>query len=164
MYTEPHSGCPINAALEVLGDAWALLVLRDVIFGNRRHFGELPAKSAEGISSNILAGRLKHLVDSGLLIRQAALRGQRGTYSLAEAGIQTVPVMVALGSWGLANQPGIPELRIRAELLRDGGPVLWQRLMDWARSSRSWQLGRPAARKRSVGRPDARLYESGPRS
>ena len=62
MHPEPRSGCPINAALEVLG-AGALLVLRDVICGNRRHFRELLVKSEEGIASNILASRLKHLVD-----------------------------------------------------------------------------------------------------
>lgn len=55
---------PIKAALEVLGAAWALLVLRDVAFGNRRRFRELLAKSEEGNASNIPAGRLEHLVAS----------------------------------------------------------------------------------------------------
>jgi DNA-binding HxlR family transcriptional regulator len=126
----PRSGCPINVGLEALGDPWALLILRDVIFGNRRHFRELLAQSEEGIASNILASRLKTLVAAGLLTRESADRGQRLTYSLTEAGIQTVPIMVALGTWGLAHRPGTPELRIRAELLRDGGPRLWEQLMD----------------------------------
>ncbi len=73
MYMEPRSGCPISAALEVLGDVWALLILRDVIFGNQHRFRKLLAKSEEGIASNILVSRLKHLVDSGLLTRQTAL-------------------------------------------------------------------------------------------
>lgn len=58
MRPDPPSGSPINAGLEVLGATWALLVLRDVIFGNRRHFRELPAKTDEGIASCILACRL----------------------------------------------------------------------------------------------------------
>jgi DNA-binding HxlR family transcriptional regulator len=126
----PRSGCPINAGLEALGDPWALLVLRDIIFGNRRHFRELLRQSEEGIASNILSSRLKDLVAVGLLRRESVARGQRATYSLTEAGIQTVPIMVALGSWGLAHRHGTPELRIRAELLHDGGPQLWEQLMD----------------------------------
>ena len=58
-----RSGCPINLSLEVLGDKWSLLIIRDMMFGNRRHFRELLTKSEEGISSNILADRLKTLLD-----------------------------------------------------------------------------------------------------
>jgi DNA-binding HxlR family transcriptional regulator len=125
-----RSGCAINAAVEVLGDPWAMLVLRDVMFGNRRHFRELVAGSEEGIATNILASRLKRLVAAGLLSRDDARRGQRAAYSLTEAGIQTLPVMVALGNWGLAHRAGEPRLRVRAELLRDGGPELVAALMD----------------------------------
>jgi len=98
--TAPRSGCPINAAVEVLGDPWAMLVLRDLMFGNRRHFRELALGSEEGIATNILASRLKRLVAAGLLTRSEARRGQRAAYSLTEAGIQVLPVMVALGNWG----------------------------------------------------------------
>ena len=100
MDTAPRSGCPINAAVEVLGDPWAMLVLRDIMFGNRRHFRELIAGSEEGIATNILASRLKQLVTAGLLTRDDARRGQRAAYSLTEAGIQVLPVMVALGRLG----------------------------------------------------------------
>jgi DNA-binding HxlR family transcriptional regulator len=120
-----------------------LLVLRDVIFGNRRHFRELLTRSEEGIASNILASRLKMLVAAGLLTRESAERGQRATYSLTEAGIQTVPIMAALGSWGLAHRQGTPGLRIRAELLRDGGPQLWEQLME---ELREVHLGIPRPR------------------
>jgi DNA-binding HxlR family transcriptional regulator len=126
----PRSGCPINAAIEVLGDPWAMLVLRDVMFGNRRHFNELLAGSEEGIASNILASRLKQLVAAGLLTRGEARRGQRAAYSLTEAGIQVLPVMVELGNWGLAHRAGERRLRVRAELLRDGGPELMVAMMD----------------------------------
>ena len=62
MTSQPRSGCPINAAVEAFGDRWTLLVLRDVMFGNRRHFRELQTSSEEGIASNILADRLQRLV------------------------------------------------------------------------------------------------------
>lgn len=122
MEAGPRSGCPINAAVEVLGDPWAMLVLRDIMFGGRRHFRELVAGSEEGIATNVLASRLKGLVAAGLLRREDARRGQRAAYSLTEAGIQVLPVMVALGTWGLAHRDGERRLRVRAELLRDGGP------------------------------------------
>lgn len=130
MEPAPRSGCAINAAVEVLGDPWAILVLRDIMFGNRRHFSEIIAGSEEGIASNILASRLKQLVAGGLLSRDDARRGQRAAYSLTEAGIQVLPVMIALGNWGLAHRDGERRLRVRAELLRDGGPALVAAMMD----------------------------------
>ncbi len=74
---EPRSGCPINATVEVFGDRWSLLVLRDIVFGDRRYFRELQAGSEEGIASNILADRLKRLVEVGLLTREDTRSGQR---------------------------------------------------------------------------------------
>lgn len=135
MRDEQRSGCPINAAVEVLGDRWSLIVLRDVIFGGRRHFRELLANSEEGIASNILSSRLKSLVANGLLTREDVARGRRGAYSLTEAGIQTVPVMAALGSWGLRHCATSPELSVRAQLLEDAGPPLWRDLMDELREA-----------------------------
>ncbi|GAB3433311.1 winged helix-turn-helix transcriptional regulator [Flindersiella endophytica] len=127
---EPRSGCPINAAVEVLGDRWSLLVLRDISFGDRRHFRALLTGSMEGIASNILADRLVRLVDAGILTRGTAARGQRARYSLTEAGIQTLPIICALGNWGLDWRPGSTELRNRHHLIRDAGPAFVEQLMD----------------------------------
>jgi DNA-binding HxlR family transcriptional regulator len=85
---EPRSGCPINATIEVFGDRWSLLVLRDIVFGDRRYFRELQAGSQEGIASNILADRLKRLVELGLLTREDTRAGQRARYSLTQPAIQ----------------------------------------------------------------------------
>src|SRR6266702_2109154 len=124
-----RSGCPINAAVEAFGDSWSLLVLRDVMFGNRRYFRELLAGSEEGIASNILADRLKRLVSAGLLTREDAGPGRRAAYSLTEASIQLVPVFAQLGEWGLHHRPTTKRLRVRAELLAAGGPELWREYM-----------------------------------
>ena len=105
---EPRSGCPINAAIEVLGDRWSLLVLRDIVFGDRRYFRALQANSIEGIASNVLADRLKRLVESGLLTREDTRPGQRARYSLTEPAIQLVPVFAQLGSWDFATGPRAP--------------------------------------------------------
>jgi DNA-binding HxlR family transcriptional regulator len=126
----PRSGCPINAAVEVLGDRWALIVLRDVIFGDRRYFRALLTGSLEGIASNILADRLVRLVEAGILTRGTAARGQRARYSLTEAGIRTLPVLYALGNWGLDWRPGAEELQIRQRIMRDAGPAFIEELMD----------------------------------
>ncbi len=108
---EPRSGCPINAAVEVLGDRWSLLVLRDVIFGDRRHFRALLNGSIEGIASNILADRLVRARRGGDPHPRHRGAGQRARYSLTEAGIQTLPIIYALGNWGLDWLPGSEELR-----------------------------------------------------
>jgi DNA-binding HxlR family transcriptional regulator len=138
--SKPRSGCPINAAVELIGDHWSLLVLRDIMFGNRRHFRVLQDSSEEGIASNILADRLRRLVLAGLLTRADAGRGRRVTYSLTEASIELVPVMAVLGEWGLNNRATTPTLRVRAELLSEGGPALWEDFMDELRTE---HLGAP---------------------
>lgn len=98
---QPRCGCAINAAVEALADHWSVLVLRDIIFGDRRYFRELLTGSLEGIASTILATRLKQLVAAGILVRDDAPRGQRVRYSLTEAGIQTLPIIYAwaTGAW-----------------------------------------------------------------
>ena len=128
---EKRSGCPINLALEVLGDRWSLIVIRDIMFGNRRHFRELLTRSEEGIASNILAARLKRLVEAGLLSRSDdPAHRQKGIYSLTEKAIQLVPVLVQLGAWGRRHLPTSPELAIRQQLMEEGGPPLWSAFAD----------------------------------
>jgi DNA-binding HxlR family transcriptional regulator len=153
MRSASRSGCPINAAVEVLGDSWAMLVLRDIMFGNRRYFRELLMGSEEGIASNILSSRLKQLTVAGLLTREDAHRGQRAMYSLTEAGIQVLPIMIALGNWGLAYRDGSRRLRVRAELLRDSGPELAAGVMD---ELRELHLGIPRPDP-TAPRPSERL-------
>jgi DNA-binding HxlR family transcriptional regulator len=143
MVSTHRSGCPINLSLEVFGDKWSLLILRDMIFGGRRHFRELLTNSEEGIASNILANRLKRLVEEGMLTKRAdPTHKQKAIYSLTEASIELVPVMAALGSWGRRWLPVSDELSIRAQVLEEGGPVLWDRFMAELRAE---HLGRSAA-------------------
>jgi len=128
---EAHrSGCPINLTLEVLGDRWSLIVIRDIMFGNRRHFRELLNLSVEGIASNVLADRLKMLVHAGLLTkRDDPTHRQKAIYSLTESAIQLVPLMVQMGAWGRRHTPVSRELSIRAQLLEEGGPRMWKTFM-----------------------------------
>lgn len=136
-----RSGCPINLTLEVLGDRWSLIVIRDVMFGNRRHFRELLGASQEGIASNILADRLKRLVAIGVLSRgDDPTHKQKAVYSLTEMGIELLPVLVQLGTWGRRHLPTTPELAIRQQLMEEGGPALWA---DFMTELRFLHLGVP---------------------
>ena len=120
-----RSGCPINLTLEVLGDAWSLIVIRDVIFGNRRHFRDLLVHSEEGISSNILADRLRSLVENAVLTRaDDPTHKQKAIYSLTEQGIELLPILAQMSSWGLRHLPVTHEMSVRAQILSDGGPRL----------------------------------------
>ncbi|MGH9272336.1 MAG: winged helix-turn-helix transcriptional regulator [Ilumatobacteraceae bacterium] len=147
MSDEPRSGCPVNAAVEAFGDRWSLIVLRDVMFGDKRYFRELLAGSQESIASNILADRLKRLVGGGLLTKQDRGPGRRSAYSLTEAAIQLVPVFAQLGAWGLRHRPTTEQLRVRAELLEAGGPPMWEQFMDELRAR---HLGTPTPRGPTV--------------
>lgn len=131
MHDKQRSGCPINLTLEVLGDRWSLIVIRDIIFGNRRRYRELLTQSEEGIASNVLADRLKRLVAAGLLSKANDPRHkQSAIYSLTEPAIQLVPLLAHMGAWGRRHAPVSKELSIRAELLEDGGAAMWEALMD----------------------------------
>ena len=126
-----RSGCPINLTLEQLGDRWSLIVIRDVMFGNRRTYGDLLAQSEEGIASNILADRLKRLTGSGLLSKRAdPAHRQKGIYSLTEASIELVPLLAQMGAWGRRHTRPSRELSVRAELLEKGGAPMWSAFMD----------------------------------
>ena len=135
MDTTHRSGCPINLTLEMLGDRWSLIVIRDIMFGNRRHFRELLTQSEEGIASNVLADRLKRLTEKGLLSRtDDPSHKQKGIYSLTEPSIQLVPLLAQMGAWGRRHMPVSEALSIRAELLEAGGPAMWDAFMEELRA------------------------------
>lgn len=157
---EGRSGCPINLTLEVVGDKWSLLVIRDMMFGNRRHFRELLTKSEEGIASNILADRLKRLVEQRIISRaDDPTHKQKAIYSLTEQGIALLPVLAQMAAWGNRYLPVTEELSIRAELLEQGGPKLWAEFMD---ELRAIHLGAEPRRRRgpTVGARLQAAYEA----
>lgn len=110
-------------------------MLRDLIFGGPRHYRDLLANSREGIASNILNNRLTRLTEAGLLTRhEDPGHRQKVQYRLTEAGIQLVPVLVALGEWGNRWLPVDPELAAAAVELSAGGPALQHRFMNELRT------------------------------
>lgn len=138
---DTRSGCPINLSLEVIGDRWSLIILRDMIFGGRRTYRELLTNSLEGIASNILASRMKMLLAEGMITKaQAPEHKQKMIYSLTEKSIALVPVLALLGAWGRRFLPASEELSVRARLLEEGGPELWEEFMQ---ELRAVHLGAP---------------------
>ncbi|ESY70144.1 helix-turn-helix transcriptional regulator [Mesorhizobium sp. M0051] len=125
MSTRKRSGCPINLSLELLGDRWTLLIIRDLVFAGKRHFREF-LQSDEGISSRTLAERLQTLQDEGILTRsEDPTHGLKTVYRLTEAGIDLLPVLATLGAWGSKHRKADDKLaRVADELAAGGEPAL----------------------------------------
>jgi DNA-binding HxlR family transcriptional regulator len=105
MRTEKRSGCPISFSLELLGDRWTCLVLRDLVFRQRRYFQEFLA-SPEGIATNVLAERLNRLEARGIIRKEPDPDDRRrSVYSLTEAGLDLIPLLVELTIWGATHDP-----------------------------------------------------------
>jgi DNA-binding HxlR family transcriptional regulator len=125
-----RSECVINRTVEIFGDQWSLLVIRDIILMNRRHFRELLTKSVEGIASNILADRLQKLVQQGIIVKaQDASHKQKAIYSLTERGIELLPLLMEIVAWGHKCLPA-SRLRGLAQVLEEGGPKLRAEFMS----------------------------------
>lgn len=105
MRTDQRSTCPISTALEIIGDRWTLLVVRDLMFAGKRHFREF-LQSEEGIASNVLASRLATLVENGIVTRQDdPSHAQKAIYSLTEKGLELLPVVVTMSAWTQKHHP-----------------------------------------------------------
>jgi DNA-binding HxlR family transcriptional regulator len=101
-----RSPCPVANALDLFGDKWSLLIVRDLVLGKIR-YGEF-AQSAEGIPSNILANRLKRLEAAGVVARKAySAKPPRYQYELTEKGGDLAPVLEAMVGWALKHVPGV---------------------------------------------------------
>ena len=104
--SQPHrSSCPIACSLDLIGDRWTLLVIRDMMFLGKQRFEEF-LESPEGISTNILANRLKSLEEMGLVEKHPySNHPRRMNYQLTERGKSLRPVLKAIISWGMKHIP-----------------------------------------------------------
>jgi DNA-binding HxlR family transcriptional regulator len=94
-----RSDCPISTALDILGDKWSLLVLRDMIFKGKNTYGDF-LSSGEKIATNILADRLATLEGGGIILRKEHPDSKlKILYTLTQKGIDLVPVLVELIIW-----------------------------------------------------------------
>lgn len=103
MPVRPARYCPVARALDIIGDRWTILILRDLLLDGRRRFQDLQ-QSLEGISPNTLSERLKALLESGIVERHFyEEHPPRAEYLLTKKGRSVAPVLRALKEWGEEN-------------------------------------------------------------
>jgi len=99
-----RSGCPLNASVEMLGDRWSLLIIRDMMLRGWRTFKEFLA-GYEGIATNILTDRLRKLAANGILTTEPdPSDGRRLIYALTAKGIDLAPVLTEMVLWAAAHE------------------------------------------------------------
>ena len=129
-WKQRRSGCPVSCSLDLLGDRWSLLIVRDMVFVGKRYFKEFLV-SDEGIASNILADRLQRLEATGIITKRSDPdSGRQVLYSLTEKGIALIPILVELVCWG-ALFDGAPDADPRAvkRIMKDK-PGFIRKLVD----------------------------------
>ena len=120
MATREKSGCPINLSLELLGDRWTLLIIRDLIFAGKKHFREFLQS------------------DEGILTRSDdPTHGLKTVYRLTEAGIDLLPVLATLGAWGSKHRKADDKLARTADELAVGGEVALEQMKAALRAEHS---------------------------
>ena len=98
-----RSDCPVNFAVETLGDKWSLVILRDMIFWGKRSYAEF-LRSDEGIATNILAGRLAYLEAEGLIAKAPHPQDKRkDVYNLTERGVALIPIFIEMIAWSASS-------------------------------------------------------------
>lgn len=106
MRNEFRSTCPIASALDIIGDKWSLLIMRDMLTRGKKTFKEF-SESQEGIAPGILSSRLKWLEENGLMTKQKLPQNQKeNIYLLTEKGIELTPVILELIIWSDKNLRG----------------------------------------------------------
>jgi DNA-binding HxlR family transcriptional regulator len=102
--SKPRSGCPVSVSLEVFGDRWSLLIVRDLMIRGYRTFKEFE-ESGEGVATNILADRLEKLESTGIITTEVDEADRRRVnYRLTPKGIDLVPVLLELLIWGARHE------------------------------------------------------------
>lgn len=131
-----RSDCPLNVSLEIFGDRWTLLIVRDLMLKGRSRFGEF-LESGEGIASNILTDRLAKLEAHGLVERRRdAADARRLTYRLTESGIDLAPVLFEMILWAAQHEEtAAPPKEVKA-MQRDRAGYLATIRRAWADSAK----------------------------
>ena len=147
--SQNRSDCPLSISLEILGDRWSLLIIRDLMVRGLRSFKEFQ-ESGEGIASNILADRLRKLGASGIITGELDQRDtRRMNYRLTEKGIDLAPVLLELLIWGARHEPTGASCGTIESMARNRGQVLAEVRRRWQQRDPTPLLPKPV---RQIGR------------
>jgi DNA-binding HxlR family transcriptional regulator len=129
-----RSGCPLNASVEMLGDRWSLLIIRDMMLLGRRTFKEFLG-SYEGIATNILAERLRRLEAYGIIATEPdASDGRKLIYTLTPKGIDLAPVLTEMVLWAAAHEKTENQALVKL-MQKDKQQFLAQVRQRWSETS-----------------------------
>ncbi len=124
-----RSDCALSAALDLFGDRWTLLVIRDIALRGKHSFSEI-RDSAEGVATNILADRLARLEDSGIITKtRDPGDGRRYSYRLTEKGKGLIPILVEIIAWSATHNEGTIAAPGFIEAARNDKPALIAELL-----------------------------------
>jgi DNA-binding HxlR family transcriptional regulator len=128
-----RSGCPLNASVEILGDRWSLLIIRDMMLRGFRSYKEF-LESYEGIATNILADRLRKLEAHGIITTsREPSDGRKVIYSLTPKGIDLAPVLTEMVLWAAGHEKTENEALVR-EMKKDKQQFLASVRQRWVES------------------------------
>lgn len=129
--TKPRSGCPVSVSLELFGDRWSLLIVRDLMVRGYRTFKQFQ-QSGEGIATNILADRLRRLEAAGILTAETEREDRRRvSYRLTEKGIDLAPVLLEILIWGTRHEPTGAPCGVIEEMAKNRDAVLAEVRRRW---------------------------------
>ena len=124
MIKEFRSGCPISSTLDVIGDKWSLLIIRDMLIKHKRTFKEI-SDSYERIAPSILSARLKLLASYKLIFKTKALDNKKeNIYLLTEKGIRLTPIIIEFSLWGDSNMREFNQIDIIDGLKADKSVII----------------------------------------
>jgi DNA-binding HxlR family transcriptional regulator len=130
--TQRRSGCPVSISLEIFGDRWSLLIIRDLMVRGYRTFKEFEG-AGERIASNVLADRLRKLKKSGIVESEPdATDGRQRNYRLTERGIDLAPVMLDLLIWGARHEDTGAPCAVIEHMAANREQVLAETRRRWA--------------------------------
>lgn len=148
-----RSGCPVNICLEVFGDRWSLLIVRDLMVRGYRTFKEFQA-SGEGIATNILADRLQRLEAAGIIHAEPEETDARKiNYRLTKKGIDLAPVLLDLLIWGARHEPADASCSLILKMEKNREQILAEVERRWRERDSTPLIPRfDAAAARQLGR------------
>lgn len=119
-----RSDCPISCSLDVFGDRWSLLIIRDVMLRGKLSYSEFLA-SEEKIASNILVSRLASLEEEGILVKEVSSANKsKFLYSLTQKGADLLPIIIEIMDWGAKYNKNCPRKELGQRIKKDKAKVI----------------------------------------